>query len=199
MKFEASCLRRMELCGPGLTCSGGDCVNAELDSNAIDNSGTTSNASRMQDGGMPGTPAPSESGIAAAGEHCDVEGELRCAGFASAQPLRCESSTWQRQPECTAAQRCDTSKSADRGKCQPLARECTGQTCDLPFCDDEIMHVCNADLLGSAVVPCGENQHCTPDAKGRRRVRVHLGDGQRCRLAAKSRPTAAATTAAATR
>lgn len=165
LTFEASCLGRMELCGAGLTCSGGECVSAVFDPNAPTNTGTTSSAARASDAGVPAARAPSATGIAAEGEPCDVDGEGRCSGFASTLPLRCESATWKRQPECAASQRCDTSESR-RGQCQPIARECMGRTADVPFCDQEMMHVCSADLLDSDIHPCSADQRCGTDSKG---------------------------------
>jgi hypothetical protein len=164
--FETSCLRRMQLCGSGLTCSRGECVSAEYDPDAP-RTGTTASVSHSSDGGMvPAAPAPSESGIATEGGDCDVDGERRCAGFASTLPLRCEGSTWLRQPDCSAAQHCDTSEGPTRGACRAIPRECVGKTADVPFCTDEMMRVCNADLLGSNLRPCADDERCAPDSQG---------------------------------
>jgi hypothetical protein len=155
----------MQLCGPRLTCSGGECVSAVYDPDAP-HTGTTAPASPPSDGMVPAALAPSEAGIATEGDACSVDGEQRCAGFASTLPLRCEGSIWLRQPECSAAQRCDTSEGPKRGSCSAVPRECMGKQAGEPFCDDEKMHVCNADLLGSDLRPCAEQEHCATNSSG---------------------------------
>jgi hypothetical protein len=164
--FESSCLGRTELCGPGMTCSSGECVSAEFDPNAPRPTVAMRADPTMADTAATKMMMPNKSGIAEEGAACDVDGEKRCAAFGSAVPLRCEAAVWQRQAACTAAQRCDTSEGTGRGTCRAIPRQCMGQKPDVPFCDDEQMHVCNADLLASDVKPCSENERCSPDNGG---------------------------------
>jgi hypothetical protein len=162
--FETTCLGRTELCSAGLTCSAGDCVSAEYDASSPGKTASRSDSTTTLDAGTPGV--PSDAGIADENQPCSVDGERACTGFGSSMPLRCTDALWQRQPECTETQRCDTSEGSTRGTCRAVDRICTGQQPAVPFCDAEKMYVCNADLLGAERRLCAENERCSPDETG---------------------------------
>jgi trimeric autotransporter adhesin len=159
--FDRSCLERTAVCGPGQTCMGGECVSAMYDPDAKPRPPAETPAG---DAGPSNEPnAPSQDGIAKEGESCSMEGERRCASFASSLPLRCSEGSWQRQTECTAAQRCDTSEGPMRGTCRTMAPKCAGQQPNEPFCDETAMRVCNADLLAVVDRVCGDNEQCVTE------------------------------------
>lgn len=159
--FDVRCLRRTELCGPDLTCRGGACVSSEYDPNATPTKADADAGTSIDSGS-----APNSSGTATESEACDQAGGRRCAGFNSALPLLCEGGVWLAQAECTAMQRCDTSDGATQGTCRPVAIECIGQRPLVPFCDSEMMQVCDSDLLHSKLRPCAENERCAPNGSG---------------------------------
>jgi hypothetical protein len=164
--FENACLGRTELCGASLTCSKGDCVSAELDPEASKSATSMRSDPSVAAPNDTAKAQPDPSGVAKEGDPCSTPDERRCASLGSDLPLRCDGTNWQRQPECTESQRCDTSAGSTRGTCQPIARECMGKQAGVPFCDSEVMYQCNADLLASDIKPCNEHEHCQPDGKG---------------------------------
>ncbi len=164
--FERMCLGLPELCRGNQTCSRGQCVSAVYDPKAPPPDPMTDPDIEVDAGPSQSGPQPSMEGVASEGDSCATEGELRCAGFASALPLRCESGSWQRQMECSAAQRCDTSDSAMRGSCRAIPSECIGRQPNEPFCYAGMMQVCNADLVASMVRLCFENERCGPNENG---------------------------------
>lgn len=158
--FETACLDLPKLCESGTTCSAGECIDAELAPTGGTGTATHTNpTTAMPDAGA----KPSEDGIAEEGAACSSDGERRCSSFASALPLRCESGMWAPQVECTSAERCDTSESATRGTCRDIADECRGQEAGVPFCESDMMRVCDEDLLRSAPRMCSDNEQCRTD------------------------------------
>ncbi|HKU43726.1 MAG TPA: cadherin-like beta sandwich domain-containing protein [Polyangiales bacterium] len=163
--FDQRCAGRDELCVAGLTCREGDCVSAVYNPAARHRPPATAplpDTERTD----PRSIAANTKGVAEESTPCSTEGERRCAGFGSSIPLRCESGSWKRQLECNAMQHCDSSEGAQQGTCQQIAPECAGKRPDEPFCRDEIMRVCDVDLLAAKTRPCPDTKRCATDASG---------------------------------
>jgi hypothetical protein len=153
LHFDRECLGRSDVCGAGLNCSRGACVDARLPPTSC----------AASDAGMPAPDAASDppppATVDAAGV-CSVEGALSCADHASRSPLRCHDGSWDAQLECGDSERCDTTAGATHGQCLPISTECHDQQPGVPFCDDQgHIRVC-ADLVSSEIKPCADNERC---------------------------------------
>ena len=156
--FEASCLRRTQLCMSGETCHAGECVDARKDFK----DDPSKPDARVPDGGM--DPMPTTPAVVADGEACDVEGARACAGEMSRIPLRCESGMWHAEAQCTETEMCDTTASTQRGMCRAVASECLGRALNAEFCDQDRMLVCT-NMFEAMVRPCVEHARCIAPAQ----------------------------------
>jgi hypothetical protein len=153
--FEASCVRRMQLCPNGHTCHLGECIDAHYEAEPDSSSGQAGEPAPATDAGMdPGGPP-----LGTEGEPCDAEGARACLAEASRTPLRCMDGTWHSEPICSEDQLCDTTPGARRGTCRSIAVECLGHDPNVNFCDRDVMRVCK-NMFESAIRPCGDNMRC---------------------------------------
>lgn len=170
VRFDAACLDLSVLCAAGLTCRAGECVSAQFDPDAWGK--TTAADTSGAAGSSTGT---DPAAIASENTACDHDGERRCADSSSTTPVVCTGAMWRMQPDCGAMQRCDTSNAATRGTCRGIAAECVGREPFEPFCDNDMMRVCDADLLESIPRPCADGERCAVDAQGNPRCACQPG------------------------
>lgn len=159
LRFEASCLRRPELCPKGDTCHAGNCVDARYEPSR-DATEPSEEPPPAQDAG----PDPGGPSVATEGEACAPDGARSCTGEGSRTPLECGEGKWHPNTMCADDELCDMTPGARRGTCRQIADECIGQALDVPFCDHEIMHVCSS-MFESEMRPCGMNEHCVASGK----------------------------------
>lgn len=158
--FDTACFRQTELCGDGLTCVAGACIDAASSAAAPDTTDTATAGGASTTSAVMGAPG----GIAEPGVRCEVEGERGCVGHGSRTPLRCENATWKTQDECPEAERCDTSE-GHRGTCRRISDECMNREPNVTYCDGDVMRVCT-DLVASEVRPCSEHERCASGPSG---------------------------------
>ncbi|HKP59199.1 MAG TPA: hypothetical protein VJV78_20895 [Polyangiales bacterium] len=153
LRFEAACLRRMELCPKGETCHDGQCVDARYEAvrDAPDPSATPTTADAGPD---PGGPTTATEGVA-----CSPDGARSCTEEGSRTPLECKEGTWRPATMCNSDELCDTALGAQRGTCRQVLTECRSQPANVPFCDRELMRVCTSSF-NAETRPCGSNRHC---------------------------------------
>lgn len=160
--FDDRCVGRDPLCGPTLTCREGECLDPTYDPAARRRPKAPDPDAGSVD---PDSPKPSTGGVAEENAPCSNEGEQRCPAFNSKFFVRCEQGSWKRQADCPETHRCSTSAGDRRGTCQRMPLECANRQPDVPFCRDEMMLVCDADLLVASKRPCEEDKHCATDAR----------------------------------
>lgn len=151
--FETACFRATELCGEGLTCAAGQCVDAS-DPSAV----SAANATSPHDQIGTETSDPPD-GIARAGATCSIDGARICSDRELGVPLLCEEGTWRAQQPCAEHKLCESSQGPHRGECRAIVGQCVDRPLDVPFCDGEVLRVC-ADLFEFKLLPCAEHERC---------------------------------------
>ncbi|HKU38910.1 MAG TPA: cadherin-like beta sandwich domain-containing protein [Polyangiales bacterium] len=154
LRFEAACVRRMELCPKGETCHDGKCVDARYEA-VRDAPEPPSRPSTEADAG----PDPGGPTVATEGEGCAPDGARACLEEGSRTPLECVEGSWRPATMCNEDELCDTALGAQRGRCRQVITECRNQSANVPFCDREIMRVCTSSF-NAETRPCGANEHC---------------------------------------
>lgn len=158
--FETACLRRMKLCPNGETCHASECVDAHYEASFDPTTESADAAPPAEDAG----PDPGGPTLAVEGEPCAPDGARACLGESSRTPLSCEGGSWKSATICEDDELCDTTAGAQRGKCRRIAAECRGHDPNVPFCDRDMMLVCE-NMFGFRVRPCGDNYHCVAKTK----------------------------------
>lgn len=145
-------------CPEGNVCSGGQCRIDCSENEAACLTGQICTSSGICRGTDPDHD-PS-SGPGTTGEPCDAEGEIACEDFASTSRLICENEVWTEHEPCEAGTFCNNA-SDPGGQCDEILAECEGKQPIVPFCVENVRHVCGADLVTVESVECESNQHCS--------------------------------------
>lgn len=153
--FDGSCLRRIPLCEDGSTCVDGACV----DASSLETMPATEIGEPPKSTETDATDATD--GVAAVGGQCQ-EGKRACADRGSRTPLHCEGGSWVAAPDCLESERCDSSDGPGLGSCQPVASDCQSRMPNVPYCEGEVMRVCQ-DLIASVERACAVNERCFSD------------------------------------
>jgi len=172
--FDTACFRRSPLCDDGLTCLGGEC----LDAATLPVQPASDGMSTSGEGGVPDV-ADMLVGVAIPGAGC-MDGTRACADHDSRMSLRCDGGQWQPDTACLESERCDTTEGPDRGSCKAMSEECVNRPSDVPFCVGETMRVCTDSI--AATRPCAEHERCVPDGElaGCECSPGFVSDGLRC-------------------
>lgn len=114
----------------------------------------------------PADPLVPDGSVAQAGQPCEAQGTLACAGHAQGGVLECaaETCTWTSTQGCSGGYLCDSADAV----CRAPVAACIGHQPGDVVCDGPDRHVCGPDLVSSQVTTCGSAQLC------------QLGDGAAC-------------------